>query len=66
MGKNMEPDPVGQISDVNLYPYVGNNPVNQIDALGLFWRIPMGVSYSGEANKSYRRVIYFFGKEDIN
>ena len=35
VGRYLTPDPIGYAGGVNLYVYVGNNPVNQIDALGL-------------------------------
>jgi RHS repeat-associated protein len=34
-GRYVTPDPIGQAGGINLYPYVGNNPVNRIDPLGL-------------------------------
>ncbi|MBI4830174.1 MAG: RHS repeat-associated core domain-containing protein [Candidatus Lindowbacteria bacterium] len=35
IGRFITPDPIGQIGGVNLYAYVGNNPVNYVDPLGL-------------------------------
>jgi RHS repeat-associated protein len=36
LGRFLEPDPIGlRASDVNLYRYVGNNPLNLVDPLGL-------------------------------
>ncbi|OGL45190.1 MAG: hypothetical protein A2149_00190 [Candidatus Schekmanbacteria bacterium RBG_16_38_11] len=37
LGRYIEPDPIGQWGDVNLYAYVGNNPVNLIDPKGLYF-----------------------------
>jgi len=34
-GRFLSRDPLGYLPDVNLYRYVGNNPVNWIDAFGL-------------------------------
>ena len=34
-GRFMQPDPVGYAGGVNLYVYVGNDPVNFVDPLGL-------------------------------
>ena len=30
------PDPIGIMGGINLYTYVGNNPVNRVDLLGLY------------------------------
>ena len=35
IGRFYQRDPLGQLPDVNLYRYVGNNPVNLLDPLGL-------------------------------
>ena len=37
LGRFMSPDPLGPVDGPNLYTYVGNNPVNYIDPLGLCW-----------------------------
>jgi len=36
-GRYMQPDPVGQSADANLYPYVLGDPVNLVDPYGLAW-----------------------------
>ncbi len=34
----LTPDPLGEVADSNLYRFVGNDPVNRIDPLGLDYR----------------------------
>ena len=37
VGRFVSKDPIGLAGGINLYSYVGNNPVNWIDPLGLHW-----------------------------
>jgi RHS repeat-associated protein len=41
-GRFLQPDPIGQADNVNVYTYVGNDPLNYVDPLGT-----EGVSASG-------------------
>lgn len=59
IGRYIEPDPIGQWGDVNLYAYVGNNPVNAIDPEGLFL-----LKYHEEITR--RALEPFFTKTEIN
>jgi hypothetical protein len=57
-GRFLQPDPLGTITDnlqpgtngtgnrANLYAYVGNDPLNAIDPLGL-WTLQLGITLSG-------------------
>jgi RHS repeat-associated protein len=40
-GRWLSPDPIGEAGGLNLYGYVGNDPVNAIDRLGL-WTFQIG------------------------
>ncbi|MGH7125684.1 MAG: RHS repeat-associated core domain-containing protein, partial [Stellaceae bacterium] len=35
LGRFMQPDPIGYRGGANLYAYVGNDPLNQLDSFGL-------------------------------
>jgi uncharacterized protein RhaS with RHS repeats len=38
-GKFLSRDPMGEAADTNVYRFVGNNPVNYVDPLGLYTEI---------------------------
>ncbi len=71
LGRFMQPDPIGYLGGINLYTYVGNNPLNWIDPLGLkdssfgwrlrteraFWRGVEGVAGGLESVGRYGRGI---------
>ena len=61
LGRFLQTDPVGYGSDLNLYAYVGNDPVNQTDPSGLFFLQVVG----GAVNAGIGAVASFALGEDI-
>jgi len=45
LGRFMQPDPIGYQGGVHLYAYVGNDPLNLTDPLGL-WTLQFGLSFN--------------------
>lgn len=63
IGRFLSPDPIGFAGgDLNLYAYVGNNPINKIDPIGLFeWVNPVGfwndaIRGGGDFWKNYQNM----------
>jgi RHS repeat-associated protein len=44
LGRYLSRDPVGLLDGPNSYAYVGNNPVNRADPLGLWWKAAVSVA----------------------
>ena len=49
-GRWLSRDPIGEEGGINLYGYVGNNPVNWVDPLGLETAVQIGVRAPGSIN----------------
>jgi len=57
LGRFMEPDLIGFADGLNLYAYVGGNPVNLIDPLGLFQTGSTGLDLGSPNSSSGARSI---------
>jgi len=73
LGRFISRDPIGMADDINLYSYVGNNPVGFVDAMGrekaLFirnnegnaWYINTASDYAPIGNTGHAMLYYIFG-----
>ena len=51
LGRWTTPDPAGEVGGINLFQFVGNNPISRTDPFGLWWA-PKGYGKSGFAPPS--------------
>lgn len=58
LGRFLQPDPLGCVDSYNLYAYVGNDPVNRVDSMGLTWETNLAFLldfYRKDGNKEDRK-----------
>jgi RHS repeat-associated protein len=65
IGRWLSRDPISEAGGLNLYAFVGNNPLNQVDRLGLDWDMPDIVGYVKTALKKTRLKKYIEPAEKV-
>ena len=70
-GRWLSRDPIGEIGGLNVYGYVGNDPVNSIDPFGLrtevtIWHpVGWGGSSFGHVSTDINGTVYSFGRDGM-
>ncbi len=55
-GRWLNRDPIGELGGLNLYGYVGNNPINYFDPLGLLWYDDLA-TYVGNSTSAAKNIV---------
>jgi len=66
IGRFIQPDPIGYNDGMNMYVYVGNNPVVYTDPMGLSFSIGRAVESLGSFGIGFCESVYCAAKGTVN